>query len=189
MFLKVSKEDDLLEAYERMVFEQRQFFFTKPCIPKVVCSRIERIERYRQAAELLGCETPTQSFDKHFFDLPMDSIVKLFNAYQHELNAIKHRFSCAETLHDIQRTAKTYLLLFESYSSKWPKFDIDIESALLSIEPDPVTFFQDLLQLKNEGICTFITLFEFHSPEATRVKMESNRLNYLHSTIHHASRP
>ena len=180
IFLNADAFDDLEDAYEQLLFDQKQYFLLKPCIPKVFESKIEKLNRYQKAAEVLGLETENTEGINQQIQLAEISILDFYRSYIDQLNGIRKMISQATCFSKLKELAAYRLNLFREYASKWPLFEAFKEGQLLSSEPEPVAFFQDLKQLESDGISTFASLVESGETVGILVKKESTRLYSLH---------
>jgi hypothetical protein len=188
VFLNTEGFDCLQDAYDQLVFDQRQFFIVKTCIPKVYESRIEMLERYIQAAQTLGCESHGSQTIERDFVLGDLSMLSHYLDYSSQMSELKRNLSQAETLSMVRDLARFQLKLFGIYSSAWPKFEEYSDGLLLSSETDPVAFFQELKLLESQGVNTFTQLSLSEHSIGMLVKRESMRLYTLHTSTKHASR-
>jgi len=188
LFLKLDNYGDPKEAYDFLVFEQRTFFAVKPCIPKVFRSKIDRLDRFIEAAKVLGLESgKSQKFERDF-QLSDVSMFQYVVDYMIEMNKLKVELCASTTLRSIKGLANLQLRLFHKYSSSWPVFEDFSEELLLSSETDPVALVEQLKLLEIEGIHTFTQLSLLDNSVGQLVKREAVRLHKLHSVNPDAQR-
>jgi len=177
-FLNADAYDDLGEAYEQLLFDQKQYFLLKPCIPKVYASKIEKIKLFKEASKLLQLEGEEKSSVQQI-RLSEVSLIELYRTYSEQLNAIKRLISLANTFEQLEVYANDRCALFCEYASKWPPFSEFRDDLLLSSEPDPMEFFQELKHLESNGISTFASLVDSDEQLGVLVKKESTRLHLV----------
>ncbi len=181
VFLNADAFDDLEEAYEQLLFDQKQYFLNKPCIPKVFEGKIEKLKHFLEASMLLGLESDKVEVAMHDFHFSDDTMLDVCRSYAQEINDCKKRLSQALSFGELKTLVEEQLQIFLNYASKWPLFAEFQEGLKLSSEPDPVVFFQELKLLESQGISTFAQLVNSADNIGAIVKKESTRLHSLHT--------
>ena len=182
IFLNADAFDDLEDAYDQLLFDQKQYYLLKPCIPKVFEAKTEKLNRYQKAAEVLGLESGLLQVFNLQFHFVENSILDFYRCYMDQLNENRKMISQATCFSQLKVLAEYRLNLFKEYASKWPLFEAFQEGQLLSSEPEPIAFFQELKQLENDGISTFASLIDSDRSVGMLVKKESTRLHCLYNS-------
>jgi hypothetical protein len=181
-FLNADAFDDLEEAYDQLLFDQKQFFLQKACIPKVFDGKIEKLNHFTEASIILGLEFAKMEAKLHNFHFSEDTMLDVYRSYAQQLNESKKKLSQAVSFGELKTLVEHQLQLFLDYTSKWPLIAEFQEGLKLSSEPDPVVFFQELKLLESQGISTFAQLVNSAGNIGVIVKKESTRLHSLHTT-------
>ena len=182
VFLNADAFDDLEEAYDQLLFDQKQYFLQKPCIPKVFDGKIEKLNHFMNASMLLGLESEKVEVAMHDFHFSEDTMLDVCRSHAQEINDCKKKLSQALSFGELKTLVEEQLQIFLNYASKWPLFTEFQEGLKLSSEPDPVVFFQELKLLESQGISTFAQLVNSAGNIGVIVKKESTRLHSLHTT-------
>ena len=182
VFLNADAFDDLEEAYEQLLFDQKQYFLNKPCIPKVFEGKVEKLKHFLGASMLLGLESEKVEVAMHDFHFSEDTMLDVYRSYAQKLNESKKKLSHALSFGELKTLVEHQLQLFLDYTFKWHLFAEFQEGLKLSSEPDPVVFFQELKLLESQGISTFAQLVNSADNIGVIVKKESTRLHSLHTT-------
>ncbi len=181
IFLNADAYEDITDAYEQTLFDQKQYFLLKPCIPKVDVSKMERLKLYHEASTILGLEVEA-NYPAQQILFSEASLIEFHRSYWEQLNHVKKLISSVNGFDQLRAYAYYRYQLFCEYASKWPFFTEFKEGLLLSSEPDPMLFFEELKQLESNGISTFASLVESDVQLGLLVKKESTRLHLVYNS-------
>lgn len=183
VFLNAEKLDDLQDAYNELLFHEKQFFLLKPCIPKVYLSKLRKIDLFIEAAQVLEIEqTELKNKTKSFEISEEDTLLNHFRKYSEVLKELKKDISSCTTFFELKQLVEVRLDLFHLYASKWPLFEEFKEKVKLGSEHEVVAFFEELKHLERLGITTFASLMNSEASLGLMVKKESTRLYCLHNS-------
>lgn len=181
IFLNADAFEDIEDAYEQTLFDQKQYFLLKPCIPKVDVSKMERLKLYHEASTILGLGVDA-NYPAQQILFSEVSLIEFHRSYSEQLKQVKRLISSANGFDELKSYAYYRYQLFCEYASKWPFFTEFKEGLLLSSEPDPMLFFEELKQLESNGISTFASLVESDVQLGLLVKKESTRLHLVYNS-------
>jgi hypothetical protein len=179
VFLSHQDAESLNDAYELILFDYKQFFITKPIVPKVFLARIEKLQKVVLAAEFLGINEK-KSIHISEFSLSQTDVIREWVAQFEKLkNEWKKELSGCTGLLAVCNSVNHFLIHFKDFTSKWPDFpDLNVD-VKLSLEPDPMMLLEEMRRLNELGIITFTDLLNDKSTVTEFVKKESLRLNGL----------
>lgn len=187
LLLNISEDENLDDVWEGKLFEQKQFFLTRPPIAKVFRSRLSKLEKmYSAYSFLTGNELDSNFDDSKKIDLPkFSNIVKeAFNQQQTERMKLKSLILNAKSPVKLKQVIESWLKLEKLYMEKWlvsENIEVDSE-VVISKEPDPMYILEDIKTIEkaaNEMI-TFEYLKNNLSSLPKRLVSEIKRLNLLY---------
>ncbi len=179
LFLQHKDADNLEDAYDHTLFEYKQFFLTKPLVPKIFFAKIEKLQKAIAAAEVLEINKGNSS---HLFEWNITQ-TEIFREwvshFETRKNQWKKELSACKNLIAVSESVKQFLAHFETFTSKWPDFPFIEADIKISAEPDPMWLLEEIQRLNAIGIVTFTDLLNDGSTLTVELKKESIRLNRL----------
>jgi hypothetical protein len=179
VFLGCQDADNLKDTYDHVLFDYKQFFLTKPLVPKVFFARIEKLQKVILAAEVLGLNQKNSIVSSNWTLSQTDFFRDWVAQFEKIKNEWKKDLSACESLGAISNSVKQFLIHFNVFTSKWPDFTDMNTDIKLSVEPDPMLLLEEMKRLNAIGIITFTDLLNDKSTSAGLLKKESVRLNCL----------
>lgn len=187
LLLNISENENIDDVWEQKLFEQKQFFLTRPPIPKVFRSRINKLEKLYSAYLVLKDEkTESEFIENQYNNFPefSDCIKEAFNQQQAERMKVKSQILRSENPTNLAKVIENWLELEKRYMKKWtiPEEVEKNSDIIISKEPDPMYILEDLKTVEesnNEDI-TFDFLKNNLSSFPKRLISEFKRLNLLY---------
>jgi hypothetical protein len=179
VFLSHQDADNLKDAYDLVLFDQKQFFLTKPIVPKVFFARIEKMQKVILAAEVLGFSEQTFIIDSAWSLNETDVFRDWVAQFEKLKNEWKKQLSACTSLVAVSVSVNQFLIHFKDFTSKWPDFPDLNADVKFSIEPDPMTLLEEMQRFNAMGIVTFTDLLHDKSSSTDMLKKESVRLHRL----------
>ena len=184
LFFPHDSEDDLDDLWEERLFEQKQFFLTRPPIAKVFQARLKKLEKQYKSYLLISGESDKVKVMKrteieHSF--PND-IIETFNEYHSSRNKFKHEVLRSNDFNSLRKVIDAWMILENTYAAKW--FYIESEQddieVVKSKEPDPMVILEKLKKAKNDkNIKTFDNLQTHYNVLDEVIRKEVKRLTLL----------
>jgi len=143
LFFPYSPDDDLEDLWEQRLFEQKQFFLTRPPIRMVWMSRIKKLEKQFQAFLVLTEQektediVPIQIKNELIFS---EYFVAAFHQFHKQRNSYKSELLQAQSYNALVELIERWLSTELEYAKYWiveESKNNDIE-AIRSKEPDPM---------------------------------------------------
>ena len=186
LFFPFNAEDDLDELWEERLFKHKQFFLTRPPIPKVFLARLKKIAQQYEAYQTLSNKTLILSKEvenklNEFDEIVIRAFNQLFqyrNHFKSQLLAVEDYFSLSKIINEWVATEKKYTL-------KWT-FDASLKNeneTIISKENDPMVILKHLKiwDQHTPPQKTFTTLKREYSFLPDILKSETKRLTLLNS--------
>jgi hypothetical protein len=184
LLLGLQDGEDVLDKWDEVLFEYKQFFLSKPLIPKLIEGRIRKLKNAVLAFRVISRATEHQiSSQPELTFYPVPKVLESFHRYQSfrmQLKSFVMSAMNAEQLIDLLSRA---LILEKKWLEKWSLTNLNVEesSIVVSKEPDPMELLNGIklwVQTNQEG-----TFGELHNdvsflPEV--VLHELKRLTLLH---------
>jgi ribosomal silencing factor RsfS len=185
LFFPYSPDDDLEDLWEQRLFEQKQFFLTRPPIRMVWMSRIKKLEKQFQAFLVLTEQektediVPIQIKNELIFS---EYFVAAFHQFHKQRNSYKSELLQAQSYNALVELIERWLSTELEYAKYWiveESKNNDIE-AIRSKEPDPM----ELLKVLKEAAVLIDSplievLKENYNILPENVKKEVKRLTLL----------
>ena len=170
-----NSEGEFVEFFEEQLFEHKQYFLTKPLIPKIFKSRLIKLQDLEKAFNVLGFSNISSNYDLK--DVFFTSNVKeTFIAWEQVKSDFKLKLTQAESYCDVERLVNQYLNGFENYSRCW-LIDLPIENVKVSLEPDPMELLEAIKEFNEMGKSEFSEIIGLN--ESNSLLNESKRLTLL----------
>lgn len=184
LFFPHSTEDDLNELWEERLFEQKQFFLTRPPIAKVFGGRMKKLEKQYNAFLFLSGELDkVKSMDApHFKYTFSENLIEAFNEYHESRNQFKHEVLKSIDYNTLKKVIDSWMEFEKSYSMKWsnPESLDDEIDIIKSKEPDPMIVLDRLKKVLNDkNIKTFDNLKTQYNVLDEVIRKEVKRLTLL----------
>jgi hypothetical protein len=157
LFFSHTEEDDLYDLYEERLFEYKTFYLTKFPIEKVFLAKEKKMLQMHEAFTIIiEKELP---FKKPFFDtidLTSETILETFNSFQKNKNQLKNQISKSQSALELSKITRKLLETQKTFCDKW-KIDgsFEEEKIIYSIEPDPMTTLNSIIEFNSKGGFTF----------------------------------
>ncbi len=159
LFFPINKDDNLLDVYEALLFEYKQFFISKPVFHKIYQAKKIKMLKMHESFILLGGILPDSTkktkntFVKHQFS---DSILETFNTYQKHRNLLKTEIVKCNNVLELIPVINQILELQRDYLDCWGEFEnIKDENILISKEIDPMILLMAIQEFYKLGGITF----------------------------------
>tara|TARA_B100000508_G_scaffold118450_1_gene98645 strand:+ start:161850 stop:162434 length:585 start_codon:yes stop_codon:yes gene_type:complete len=184
LFFPYEDSDDLDDLWEERLFEQKQFFLTRPPLEKLFNSRLEKLKKQYLAYLTLKGEDdtiiPINSSDKAE-SFPVN-LIETFNIYHERRNQYKQELLRAQDFATVQNVLHSWLSMEKSYYKKWQLNDSlnDQLDVTKSKEPDPMILLEGLKTAhEQDNIHTFEDLRSKYNQLNEDVRKEVKRLTLL----------
>lgn len=184
VFLSVEDDQDVEDAYLQRIFEFKQYFSSKPVVLSTFQSRLNKLDKISEAANLFGLDGHTNFNDKiELIENPSFSsdILNSFQQYQHFLTKVRFAIYQSQSTQELKSKVLTLMGMSMEYYSHWPYISEFENTVILSKEPDPMELLSDIKYAKEEGILTFTDLAKDLTKRFSLLKLESTRLNKLNT--------
>jgi hypothetical protein len=184
LFFPHEKDDDLEDLWEERLFEQKQFFLTRPPLAKVFRSRLKKLEKQHAAyLTLIEDSIPVITLDNVNLNFNFSTeIIAAFNDYHSLRNDFKHKLLKASDFVSLKKIVESWLIMEQAYHTMWSypaSINADIEVAK-SKEPDPMIVLENLKRLFSEkNIKTFNDLQSHYNDLGEVIRKEVKRLTLL----------
>ena len=185
LFFPHTSEDDLEDLWEQRLFEQKQFFLTRPPIRIVWMSRLKKLEKqYQGYLVLTDQERQDNIIDnslKTEIIFPLE-FVSAFHEFHKQRNVYKSQLLKAQTYDALVTAVDEWLNTEMVYAKLW----IVVESkqdeieVIQSKEPDPMNLLKDLKETEKLINSPLIEILkENYNILSENVKKEVKRLTLL----------
>lgn len=168
-------QDDLYDCYQEMLFEFKQWFFTRPVISKVFKAKLRKLERITQAYNIITEKNDQIQVDYQqpdFSEVMLDS----FNTFYAQKNIIKRQISQSDDGGQLAFWVQSLLMLHLAFADYvCNKSALEPIEVMVSNEPDPVEVIRELKRMQETGVQRFNELVNARDSEF--VVQEINRLN------------
>ena len=174
------EKEDILDKWEELLFEHKQFFLTRAVVPKLFRSKLTKLEKQYNAFKVLGgAEIAPQEFqfeDKKFSDLPLEAFQQMF-AYRGEY---KQKVLQTKQYEDLFLVVENWIALELTYAKLWSyEYPDDLEKPVISKEPDPMLLMGALKQWNENLDKSFTLLKKDFNALPKSLKDEVKRLSLL----------
>ena len=153
IYFPLSAEEDAHYKWEEMLFEHKQFFLTRPAIPKVFRSKLKKIQQQYAAFECItedSFEPESITYD----DFPLSNkVMECFQQMFYYRGRFKQDVLRCKQSEDIHKVVNQWLNVELAHAEKW-SFDYpeDLEKPIVSKAPDPMLIMGAIRQWdENEG--------------------------------------
>lgn len=185
LFFQWEDGEDPEEVWEEKLFEQKQFFLTRPPIPKVFFSRLKKLKKTQQAYLVLTEQEDEIALSKSNDAAEVafsENVIEAFNQQQQYRMKMKAEVLRANTFVALEKSINTWLELERMYLEKWRVEDSGLElDVVISKEPDPMELLQILREFeKTNGVLTFKNVKNELERLPVMIKNECKRLNLLY---------
>lgn len=181
VFLGVIEEDDPQEGFEHQLFHFKQFFTTKPIIGVTFHSRLEKLKNVRLAAEILGLSVEEDEAGELEELKLTGNILADFLSFQGVKSDWMLKVHRTNSPDSIKYLVLDILAKASAYEGMWKNTGLQVESVILSKEPDPMDLLADIKHANEAGIVTFADLANDLTDRFGIAKRESMRLFLLHN--------
>lgn len=184
LFFPVEDHEDIDELWEQRLFDQKQFFLTRPPISSVFNSRIKKLEKQYNAYLRLKKESDsvrTLSNDRDVHSFP-ESILETFNDYHQRRNRFKQDLLQAQDFSSVKAIITAWMNMEHAYYDQWKNSESlnDPVEAFKSKEPDPMDLLDSIKKLTaQEKIETFEALHSNYFDLPELIRKEVKRLTLL----------
>ncbi len=184
LFFPHDPNDDLDDLWEERLFEQKQFFLTRPPIAKVFQARLNKLEKQYKAYLFLSGELDKVKIMNHpevLYSFPND-VIETFNAYHSSRNIFKHEVLKSSDFNSLRKVIDAWMTLENTYAAQWfysesKQDDIDV---VQSKEPDPMVILEKLKKARmDKNIKTFDNLQKHFNVLDEVIRKEVKRLTLL----------
>ena len=162
LYFPHDSNDDLDDLWEERLFEQKQFFLTRPPLAKVFQAKLKKLGLQYQAFLTLKHENDkikSLSSESENYSFPED-LIECFNAYHNYRNQFKQELLRAIDFQPLKKVIDSWLAMEAAYAQQWKiekSLDSEIE-VIKSKEPDPMELMEGLKMAAKKNIETFTTL-------------------------------
>jgi hypothetical protein len=183
LYFPHDSEDDLDDLWEERLFEQKQFFLTRPPLAKVFQAKLKKLEFQYQAYLILKNDTDKIRFlssEKEYYSFPKN-LIECFNTYHSQRNQFKQELLKTIDFEPLKRVISSWLEMEAAYAEQWStekSLDLEIE-VIKSKEPDPMELLKGLKQAAQKNIETFTSLQSRLNDVNEMVLKEVKRLTLL----------
>lgn len=175
--------DDLDELWEERLFEQKQFFLTRPPLKKVFDARLKKLEQqYRAYLTLKNEMDKVKSLRNE--EVPYSfsqNLIECFNLYHEYRNNFKQKALQTIDFESLKKVVSSWLTMELAYARQWFNRDVlalEIE-VMKSKEPDPMNLLNGLKLAEQKNIKTFTALHSCLNDVNETVLKEVKRLTLL----------
>lgn len=168
-------EEDFEDFFEMQLFAHKQFFLSKPIVPKIFRARLTKLEILEHAFNVLGFNN--NSNDLNLIVPVFSSNVKeCFQEWEKLKSDFKLKVLRASGHQDVARLVHQLLSHFAEYSMRW-NLGFETADVKVSIEPDPMELLNAINDFNSLGLVNFEEIRDLN--EANPLVNESKRLTLL----------
>lgn len=189
VFLGITGEDDPQEGLEDQLFQFKQFFTSKPIIGATFRSRLEKLRNVQMAADVLGLSVKNDEAGTLKELKLTGNMLADFLSFQGVKSEWMLKVHKANSPGLIEQLVLVILEKASAYERMWKDTGIQVESVILSKEPDPMDVLADIKHADEAGIVTFEDLANDLTDRFGLAKRESMRLFLLHKKEEEWKRP
>ncbi|RYM33533.1 hypothetical protein ERX46_11380 [Brumimicrobium glaciale] len=185
LFFPNPKEEDLEDLWEQRLFEQKQFFLTRPPLRLVWMSRLKKLEKQFEAyLVLIDQENPKENIQNHLESeiIFSDEFVAAFHQFHKQRNVYKSKLLQAQTYDALVNVIDEWLATEFLYAEFWKVEESEHNEieVIRSKEPDPMDLLKDLKETEKLIDSKRIKdLKENYNILSENVKKEVKRLTLL----------
>ena len=180
LYFPYNKEDNIYDLYEERLFEQKQFFLTKPIISRVFNAKVEKLKKFEIAFRKLSNQnlSSIKTKNEQFFVFTKEekSILNVYNQYQNIKNQFKLLILKANNSIEIIELIEEILEVTREYLSLWPKVDVE-EDVIISKEPNPMDILSSIKEFNLINGFEFSDIIRFQNKCPKPLQLESKRLS------------
>jgi len=168
--------EDFVNEYEDLFFEAKQFFCTRPVIPSVFRSKLEKLKRQYEAYCVLK-DQEVESFadaDNLYSEKELSgSIREVLSTFNRDRSTLKQSIVAASSFKDLHCAVIRYLRLYAVYASLWP-LDIEKGDVKIGVETDSMALIKGVDDAEKVGVVAFDQLERLSEDHPLR--LEAKRL-------------
>lgn len=144
-------QEDLLEEYEEVLFQAKNFVLNSIPLRKLYQARIGRLKKIEEAYALLGGEINIRKVIRFDEVLMGETVKKVFNDFQSKLAELKAQLMIADSLTSVIFLMEQYLELYRLYALNWIVNISGDEKIIISKEPDVMSLRDNIQDFENSG--------------------------------------
>lgn len=185
LFFPHTEEDDLEDLWEQRLFEQKQFFLTRPPIRVVWMSRLKKLEKQYQAFLVLTDQESPNEVIHHNLETETvfsDEFVIAFHQFHKQRNIYKSELLKSQTYNELVIAIEDWLTTEFVYAEYWvvEESELDTIEVVRGKEPDPMELLKGLKEVETKINSSEINaLKENYNILPEIVKKEVKRLTLL----------
>lgn len=177
LYFPLSNEDDIIDLYDDLLFEQKQFLSNRMPISKVFKSRISKLNKIEEAFSYFGGHHEVlNEIILELTPISSDFIEEAYQTFQQNLNKIKLGIFKAQTIPQLLVVIELLFQNQREFAEKFETLDQPIDSQpILSKEPDAMEIIQAISHARTIGITKFNELSQLTNDNI--LVQEANRLS------------
>ncbi|SFT50912.1 hypothetical protein SAMN05216474_0968 [Lishizhenia tianjinensis] len=180
IYFPLKEEEDAHDKWEEILFEHKQFFLTRPAIPKVFRSKLKKIQQQYEAFEsITGDSFKAQEIS--YGEFPFSDVVQeCFQQMFRYRGQFKQDVLRCQQVKDISKVIEKWLELELEHAQKWFfEYPEDLDTPIVSKEPDPMILLGALRQWDENEQKSFSLLKKDFEVLPKALKDEMKRLSLL----------
>lgn len=178
LFFPINDGDEIIDLYEKYLFEYKNFFISKYPLEKVFNAKAKKMNQMHDAFTLLGGEIKTSTSFIALEYNQKDNILECFNDYQKTKFNIKTKLNNCTNAIEINYFISQLLQIENTYAKNWLVVknlsEIDV---IISKEPDPMSILNAIKEFNALGGTTFNDLNTMKNISPDLLINEAKRLS------------
>jgi len=154
LYLPVSENESLEEAFDEKLFEWKIFFVNRFPVTKLYLKKVDQLHLLQEAYNVLGGENNTEPTKSQISVSFSSNLKEAFQQYSEIRNQIKVRLFAAKSAKEIAGCAMDMVQLTRDYASVWRLEDADLNDVIVSKEFDPMDLLNALNDAEKSGVMT-----------------------------------
>ena len=148
IYIVATDEDAMENEFLAELFKHKNFFISNSPIPKIFLSRLNKLNKIREAYLALGGIEGKSAFEEVRSNYKDKSLGEIFREYSSIRNVLKQKIMVSNTISDIESIVLNLLQETRLYANAWSYDCESLEGVLVSNEMDQMIMLNQIKKLE-----------------------------------------
>tara|TARA_B110000093_G_C12913695_1_gene385974 strand:- start:590 stop:1165 length:576 start_codon:yes stop_codon:yes gene_type:complete len=148
IYIVATDEDAMENEFLTELFKHKNFFISTSPIPKIFLSRLNKLNKIREAYLALGGIEGKSAFEEVRSNYKDKSLGEIFREYSSIRNVLKQKIMVSNTISDIESIVLNLLQETRLYANAWSYDCESLEGVLVSNEMDQMIMLNQIKKLE-----------------------------------------